>query len=113
VEWRALALRPPPKIITDLAPGLPCLIFKNKHKPKLNMRSSIKITHGGNRIHATGAAANALFKALTAPLIKNEAKHTHVNNGVNDNCKECGRDLRDPMHTRYEPNLTPPIADAK
>jgi len=26
--------------------------------------------------------------------------HTHVNNGENDNCKECGLDLRNMIHAR-------------
>lgn len=63
------------------------------------MKSSIRITNSGNSIWATGAAAQALFDALSDP-IRQEAKHIHVNNGVNDNCKECGRDLRDEIHMR-------------
>jgi hypothetical protein len=27
-------------------------------------------------------------------------KHTHVNNGVDDACKQCGLDLRNEIHTR-------------
>lgn len=26
--------------------------------------------------------------------------HTHVNNGTDDACAECGLDLRNPVHTR-------------
>lgn len=26
--------------------------------------------------------------------------HMHVNNGVDDACKECGKDLRNEIHTR-------------
>lgn len=28
------------------------------------------------------------------------AQHTHVNNGVDDACKQCGKDLRDEIHNR-------------
>jgi hypothetical protein len=28
------------------------------------------------------------------------AKHVHVNNGIDDACKECGRDLRNEIHLR-------------
>lgn len=32
----------------------------------------------------------------------NAFAHTHVNNGVSgDSCKQCGLDLRDPIHLRY------------
>ncbi len=61
--------------------------------------SSIRITNGGNTIRATGSAAAALFAALTEP-IKKQARHTHVNNGTDDACKECGKDLRDEIHLR-------------
>jgi protein-arginine kinase activator protein McsA len=27
-------------------------------------------------------------------------KHRHVNNGIDDGCKQCGRDLRDEVHVR-------------
>lgn len=30
-------------------------------------------------------------------------KHRHVNNGVDDACKECRFDLRDPIHERVQP----------
>lgn len=63
------------------------------------MKSSIRFTNNGNTIHATGAAAAALFAALTEP-VKQSAKHRHVNNCVDDNCKDCGKDLRDDIHIR-------------
>ena len=27
-------------------------------------------------------------------------RHNHVSNGVDDTCKQCGLDLRDPIHIR-------------
>lgn len=30
-------------------------------------------------------------------------KHRHVNNGVDDTCKSCGRDLRHEVHIRLTP----------
>jgi hypothetical protein len=61
------------------------------------MKSSIRITNGGNTIHATGDAAKELFNAMAASA---DSKHYHVNNGVNDNCRDCGKDLRDEIHFR-------------
>ena len=61
------------------------------------MVSTIRITNGGKTIHATGAVATELFMALTEGL-KRLARHTHVNNGQNDACKECGHDLRNEIH---------------
>ena len=29
-----------------------------------------------------------------------DSRHIHVNNGENDACKECGKDLRDEIHFR-------------
>ena len=63
------------------------------------MKSSIQISNGGNTIRATGSAAAALFEALTEP-IKQQSRHRHVNNGVDDACKECGKDLRNEIHLR-------------
>lgn len=63
------------------------------------MITSIKITNRGNTIRATGAAANALFKALTEQKAP-EIRHRHVNNGSDDACKDCGKDLRDEIHFR-------------
>jgi hypothetical protein len=63
------------------------------------MKSSITISNDGNTIRATGSAANELFKAMTEPL-KSQARHRHVNNGVDDACKECGKDLRNEIHLR-------------
>jgi uncharacterized protein with LGFP repeats len=63
------------------------------------MKSSIRISNGGNTIQATGSAAAALFAVLTEP-IKQQSRHTHVNNGADDACKECGKDLRDEIHFR-------------
>ena len=63
--------------------------------------NSIKITNGGNKIELSGSFADSFFKAACdSYIIKQEIRHTHVNNGVNDNCKECGRDLRDDIHYR-------------
>lgn len=64
------------------------------------MKSSIRITNKGNTIRASGEAAEALFAALTEPM-KKQARHTHVNNGADDNCKDCGKDLRDKIHFRH------------
>jgi hypothetical protein len=64
------------------------------------MKSSIHITNEGNTIHATGSAAAELFDALTGKRVASLARHIHVNNGLDDNCKECGKDLRDEIHLR-------------
>jgi hypothetical protein len=29
-------------------------------------------------------------------------EHTHVNNGKDDGCAECGLDVRNPVHKRYK-----------
>lgn len=63
--------------------------------------SSIRISNGGNTIRATGLAAAALFAALTEP-IKQQSRHRHVNNGVDDGCKDCGKDLRNEIHFRAD-----------
>ena len=63
------------------------------------VNSSIRISNGGKTIHATGYAAAALFLELSEQ-VKQQARHMHVNNGVDDACKECGKDLRDEIHLR-------------
>jgi hypothetical protein len=43
--------------------------------------------------------ALVVLKALTEST-KTQARHRHVNNGVDDGCRECGNDLRDDIHFR-------------
>lgn len=71
------------------------------------MESKIQITNGGKTIRATGAAANELLMALTEGL-KRRAHHRHVNNGLNDACKECGQDLRDEIHLLWREEMPTP-----
>jgi hypothetical protein len=69
---------------------------------------SIRISKNGNQIHLTGDFANDFFKAAQKDHeSKQAARHTHVNNGVNDNCKECGRDLRHEVHLRIDAPTNP------
>lgn len=58
----------------------------------MKTKSSIRISNNGNTIRATGDAANALFNAMTM--------HYHVNNGIDDKCQQCERDLRSEIHFR-------------
>ncbi len=75
------------------------------------MKSTIRISNNGNTIRVTGNAANEFFKALSGQS-KELARHVHVNNGVNDACKECGKDLRDEIHLRWsETSSNPPPKD--
>lgn len=64
------------------------------------MKSSIKITNNGNTIRATGDAAMILFESLQGGGTRSLARHRHVNNGIDDACKDCGKDLRDEIHFR-------------
>jgi hypothetical protein len=34
-------------------------------------------------------------------VLESAFRHVHVSNGVNDLCKQCGLDLRDPIHERF------------
>lgn len=41
-----------------------------------------------------------LVEALEAFAREQPERHNHVNNGVDDACKKCGKDLRDSIHVR-------------
>jgi hypothetical protein len=45
-----------------------------------------------------------LKRQMVAPLTHPVRPHMHVNSGIrnDDSCKDCGRDLRDPIHLRSE-----------
>lgn len=45
-------------------------------------------------------ATQAMAHRLDLGRIRRAFKHTHLNNGKDDTCKDCGLDLRDSIHTR-------------
>ena len=55
--------------------------------------------HGmGNHYYNLAKQRDALLAEVER--LRNIFKHYHVNNGVDDACKQCGLDLRNEIHTR-------------
>jgi hypothetical protein len=62
----------------------------------------------GNEIFNTEQASKIAMSLLFAIADEVESRtveaHTHVNNGIDDACKQCGKDLRDQIHKRSNPH---------
>lgn len=65
---------------------------------KLEIENAKKILWDYYNILMDNHNGNASEEAIYEYLYEN-FKHVHVNNGVDDSCKECGMDLRCRIHS--------------
>ena len=52
-----------------------------------------------NQALSSGVELGRSESAARINELESTFKHYHVSNGVDDACKQCGLDLRDPIHT--------------